>query len=193
MGATIISPSEHDNVISPVPIEFDYNFGVQTNVTRHVAMDQDAGTLLNGTGRDIGFVATTATGLQRVAIKNGGIELSSQDNVNIMGAGPIPIDIDMAAMEVDAQRSVVVRVKGTCQGSGVPAFPFVACVIYSINVNGVRTAVTAGFDLPRGKDKKYEVTLKYQKVANLVYIVRSFLVDFQNPFTIAGATTKVLG
>jgi hypothetical protein len=195
--ASIIKPSSGDSVPSNVLIEIRYDFTSATTVTRFVATDHDSGTLLNGSGTHTSGVTTTSTGLQRVAIKDGTTVLDFQDNVKIGGAGPgtdeIPVSITSAPQERTGTGDVVVLVQGKCDPRTLPEYPFVVCVLYSINpVNGQRTPVTIGAAEPAGEQKKWQVTLKFKPRPQRVYVARAFLVDYSNPFTIVGATTESL-
>jgi hypothetical protein len=189
MGAFIVRPLEEERATNPVEIEISYDFAVQTNVVRQVAGDADGGTLLQHQGTDIKSVNTMSGGRQRVVIKDGAVELNAQENVYITGVRPVVIEA--APMEVTGDGSRVVLVKGTCDQATLPEHPFVLCVIYSFNPNGVRTAVTIGFDVPDDK-LKWQVKLQFKPRPNTIYVVRAFLLDYQNPFTIVGATTRKL-
>jgi hypothetical protein len=191
MAAIIKRPSFGDNATNPVAIEIEYDFASATTVTGFVDTDHDAGTSLNLTGVHTASVTTTRLGPQTVSIKDGATVLDSQNNVNIQVAGPLPIEIDVAVQEHTDDGGTVLLVKGKCNPATVPDYPFVVCVVYSINpANANRRPVTIGADVPADKDKKWQVKLKYFRKANLRYVVRSFLVDYGNPFTIVGATTK---
>jgi hypothetical protein len=189
MSAFIVRPLEPDRVSNPVEIEVSFDFAAATNVVRKVDGDADAGIALNGAGNDVRSVNTTATGLQRVSIWDGADELNAQDNIFITVTKPV--EIEHALMETAAGGTVVVKFKGKCAEATMPEHPFIACAIYSFNQNGVRTAVTIGFTVPDDK-LKWDVILKFKPEPNKVYVGRAFLVEFQNPFTIIGATTKKL-